>query len=289
VNEATRSAIGRQLDSVVAASEGLGGGDINDAFRLTLTDGRSVFAKTNARAAPNFFSAEAHGNAWLAAARALRLPEVLGVGRGDDGASPFLLLEWIEAGPRARDFDERLGAGLAALHRAGAATFGLEQSNFIALLPQDNRRAASWPAFYRERRLAPLFELARQRGLSDAALDRAADQLLGRLDQLTGPPEPPARLHGDLWGGNVHLDVLGLPVLIDPAAYAGHREIDLAMMRLFGGFGERVFEAYAASHPLEPGHGERQPLYQLYPLLVHLCTFGAGYLGPVKECVARYL
>jgi fructosamine-3-kinase len=104
-----------------------------------------------------------------------------------------------------------------------------------------------------------------------------------------GPAEPPARLHGDLWGGNVHVAADGQPVLIDPAVYAGHREIDLAMMRLFGGFGQRAFDAYAASHPLAPGHGERVALYQLYPLLVHLCTFGNGYLGQVKRCIARYL
>lgn len=289
MNEATRAAIGRQLASVVAASEGRGGGDINDAFRLTLTDGRSVFAKTNTRAAPTFFRAEAHGIAWLAEARVLRLPEVLGVGTGDDGATPFLLLEWIEPGARASDFDERLGVGLAGLHRSGSAHFGLERDNFIALLPQDNQSAPSWATFYGERRLAPLFERARQSGVSDADLDHGAEKLLARLEQLTGPAEPPARLHGDLWNGNLHVDASGLPVLIDPAVYAGHREIDLAMMRLFGGFGERVFDAYAASYPLEPGHRERVPLYQLYPLLVHLCSFGAGYLGQVKSCVASYV
>jgi fructosamine-3-kinase len=289
VNEATRAIIGRALGSTVTACQPQGGGDINDAYRLALSDGRSVFAKTNARATVDFFAGEARGLAWLAEPKALRVPAVLGAGSGGEGATPFLLLEWIEPATRAPDFDEQLGVGLAAVHRAGASGFGFEHDNFIALLPQDNRPAPSWATFYRERRLLPLFERARRDGVSDAALDRMAEPLLSRLDQLVGPAEPPARLHGDLWGGNLHVGPEGQPVLIDPAVYAGHREIDLAMMRLFGGFGQRVFDAYAESHPLEPGHGERVALYQLYPLLVHLCTFGRGYLGQVKRCIAPYV
>jgi fructosamine-3-kinase len=288
VNEATRAAVGRALGALVTAEAPRGGGDINDAFQLTLADGRRAFAKLNDRAPPGFFEAEARGLRWLAAAGALQLPEVLGVGDGEGGASPFLLLEWIEPAVRARDFDERLGQGLAALHRAGAPEFGLDHDNFIALLPQDNRSESTWAAFYRTRRLEPLFERARQRGFWDTTLDRARDRLLAQLPERVGPDEPPARLHGDLWGGNLHVGAQGQPLLIDPAVYAGHREIDLAMMRLFGGFGERAFDAYASSYPLAPGHRERVALYQLYPLLVHLCSFGMGYLGQVKSCIARY-
>jgi fructosamine-3-kinase len=196
--------------------------------------------------------------------------------------------EWLEPAPRASDFDERLGLGLAALHRAGAACFGLDRPNFIALLPQDNESAPTWAEFWRQRRILPLLERARSLGLSDAALDRTLDRLLPRLEQLLGESEPPARLHGDLWGGNLHVDVRGEPALIDPAVYAGHREVDLAMMRLFGGFGERVFDAYSEGYPLADGHRERVELYQLYPLLVHLCSFGRGYLGQLQRCVSRY-
>jgi fructosamine-3-kinase len=287
--------MGQRLGSVVVDCEPGGGGDINEAYRLVLADGRSVFAKLNRRAPPGFFESEALGIGWLGEARALALPSVLGVGAaaapGAHGASPgaFLLLEWIEPGPRARRFDEKLGAGLAALHRSGPPTFGLEHDNFIALLPQHNRGASDWAEFYRERRLRPSFERARSLGLLDAALERMAEKLLARLEQLVGPEEPPARLHGDLWGGNLHVSERGEPVLIDPAAYAGHREIDLAMMRLFGGFGARVFDAYAESFPLSPGHEERVALYQLYPLLVHLCSFGAGYLGQVTRCLSLYI
>ena len=286
MNEATRAAVGRALGSEVVACQRQGGGDINEAFRLTLSDGRRVFAKTNARAAAGFFASEARGLAWLAEPGALRVPAVLGVGAGEEEATPFLLLEWIEPAAPARDFDERLGASLAALHRTGASAFGLDHDNFIALLPQDNRPAPSWATFYRERRLLPLFERARRDRLSDVALEPMAERLLARLDQLVGPPEPPARLHGDLWGGNLHVGSQGQPVLIDPAAYAGHREIDLAMMRLFGGFGERVFEAYEESHPLDPDHDERIALYQLYPLMVHVNLFGGGYLAQVEAALA---
>jgi fructosamine-3-kinase len=289
LNEATRAAVARVLGAAVTGAEPLSGGDINAAYQLELDDGRRVFAKTNDRAPPGFFAAESRGLSWLAEARALRLPEVLGSGAGGAGASPFLLLEWIDAGARGPDFDERLGARLASLHRAGAPGFGFEQDNFIALLPQSNRSAPSWAEFYRERRLLPLIERARGRGLSDASLDGSLDRLLPRLEELVGPPEPVARLHGDLWGGNLQVDAAGQPVLIDPAVYGGHREVDLAMMRLFGGFGPRVFDAYAASYPLEPGHRERVALYQLYPLLVHLCSFGAGYRAQLKSAIARYL
>jgi fructosamine-3-kinase len=289
LNAATLASVESALGGVVRHSQRLTGGDINEAFQLTLAQGRRVFAKINARAPLGFFEAEASALAWLAEAGALRVPAVLAAsGAGPNGSSPFLLLEWLEPAARVPLFDERLGLGLAALHRVGAQRFGLEHDNFIALLPQDNRARPTWAEFYRDQRLLPLIERARALGLLDAGLDRTLERLLARLEQRLGPEEPPARLHGDLWGGNLHVDSRGEPALIDPAAYAGHREMDLAMMRLFGGFGERVFDAYAMSYPLAPGYRERVALHQLYPLLVHLCTFGAGYLSQVQRCAERY-
>lgn len=282
--DAARAAIEGALGARVVRSELVGGGDINEAYRLTTSDGRSVFAKLNPQAPPGLFEAEAHGLDWLAQVGA-PVPRVLGVG---PRAAPCLLLEWAEPGARGHDFDERLGRALAALHRAGAPCFGLDRGNFIGLLPQDNSPAPTWMAFYGERRLAPLLELARRRGVADGALEGAGRRLIARLHELVGPAEPPARLHGDLWGGNL-CSRAGLPLLIDPAVYGGHREMDLAMMRLFGGFDERVFSAYAESFPLAPGASERVALYQLYPLLVHLCLFGTGYLGQVRRVLARYV
>jgi fructosamine-3-kinase len=286
VNAATRAALARALGSEVALVRPLAGGDINQAFELELADGRSVFVKTNAAAPAGFFEAEASGLRWLAEARALRVPEVLAVGGAE---SPFLALELLESSAPAPGFDERLGQGLARLHGSGAASFGLAADNFVGSLPQLNQSRPSWAEFYRERRLIPLLERARRRGLLDAEFERAAERVLARLEQLVGPSEPPARLHGDLWAGNLHVARGGEPTLIDPAVYGGHREIDLAMMRLFGGFGPRVFAAYAESAPLAPGHAGRVALYQLYPLLVHVVLFGAGYVSRARSCLLPYL
>jgi fructosamine-3-kinase len=294
VNAATRAALARELGSEIAQLRPLAGGDINQAFELRLADGRRVFAKTNAAVPPDFFDAEAHGLRWLAQAQALRVPEVLAVATGQSGAHgerelPFLALELLESSAPAPGFDERLGQGLARLHGHAAPSFGLERDNFVGSLPQANHSRPSWAEFYRERRLLPSLERARRRNLLDAEFERAAEHVLSRLEQLVGPSEPPARLHGDLWAGNLHVARGGEPALIDPAVYGGHREVDLAMMRLFGGFGARVFAAYAESAPLAPGHDGRVALYQLYPLLVHVVLFGAGYVPRARSCLQPYL
>jgi fructosamine-3-kinase len=280
-------AVGRALGAQVARSRALSGGDINEAYALTLADGRTVFAKTNPRAPTAMFPAEAEGLRWLAEARALRVPEVLAVSEAGGEGPPFLVLEHLDSAARRPDFDEELGRGLAALHRFGAPGFGLARDNFIGKLPQANAPLPAWPAFYRARRLEPQLRLAVDRGLASSRMRRGLDWLLGGLPDLCGPPEPPARLHGDLWGGNLLVDDHGAPCLIDPAAYGGHREVDLAMMRLFGGFGSKVFAAYEEAFPLAPGHEERVPLYQLYPLLVHVNLFGGGYLSQVEAALER--
>jgi fructosamine-3-kinase len=258
------------------------GGDINDAFRVDLSDGRRVFVKTNSRADAAMFAREAEGLAWLAEPAALRVPAVRAVG------AAFLVLEHIERGARGRDFDERLGRGLAALHRAGASSVGWRDDNFIGTLPQDNGHEDDWPTFYARRRLAPQLERAARAGRATGAMQRGFARLYERLPELVGPAEPPARLHGDLWGGNCFADDGGSPVLIDPAVYGGHREMDLAMMQLFGGFSDRVLAAYDEALPLAPGWEERVPLYQLYPLMVHVNLFGGGYASSVERVLARY-
>jgi fructosamine-3-kinase len=269
----------RALGSAVRATRAVSGGDINSAHEMTLADGRVVFVKSNSVADPTMFAAEARGLAWLAQAHVLRVPAVLAVGE------TFLVLERISPGRRRPDFDERLGRDLAALHRFGAAGFGLDHDNFIGRLAQSNTPAPTWAEFYRARRLEPQLRLARDAGLCSSAMARGFDRLFAVLAERVGPPEPAARLHGDLWGGNVIGDDNGVACLIDPAVYGGHREIDLAMMRLFGGFGHHVFSAYEEAWPLSPGHEERVPLYQLYFLMVHVNLFGRSYVAQAERAL----
>lgn len=279
-----RAAVAEALGGPVDELRSVSGGDINDAWSLRCGD-RRAFVKARRGADPSTFRVEAQGLRWLAEPNALRIPEVLAYGEDP----PFLALELVEPGHPGADHDEALGRGLAALHRAAPPSFGLPHDNFIARLPQDNTPAPTWPEFYWERRLLPQLRLAEDAGLADDSLRRDFEALAGRLPQRCGPPEPPARLHGDLWGGNLLTDAHGAPVLIDPAVYGGHREIDLAMMQLFGGFSRRVFAAYDEAYPLAKGWQERVPLYQLYPLLVHVNLFGSGYLGGVRRALSRSL
>ena len=276
-------AVGAALGSPVRDRRALSGGDINEAYAVTLADGRPFFVKTNRRPPPGMFRAEARGLAWLAEAGALRVPAVAAVDEG------FLALELLATGRRPASFDEELGRGLAALHRTGAPGFGLDHDNFIGSLPQANAAARSWPEFYRTQRLEAQLRRAAHEGRASSRMRQGFERLFRVLGELCGPAEPPARLHGDLWGGNLLCDDHGAPCLIDPAVYGGHREIDLAMMRLFGGFGGRVFDAYDEAWPLADGHQERASLYQLYPLMVHVNLFGGSYVGSVEAALDRMI
>jgi fructosamine-3-kinase len=268
----------------------VGGGDINEAWRVTLADGGTAFVKTRVDAAPGEYGAEADDLQWLAEPGALRTPRVLEV--SDD----YLALGWIEPGRLDPRGAEELGRGLAATHAAGAVNFGdprLGDSNpdtpsRFGSLSLSNEPTADWPSFYAERRLRPLARLARdRRALSDEGV-RAMERVCERIADLVGPAEPPARLHGDLWGGNVMADTKGRPWLIDPSAYGGHREVDLAMLRLFGAPSERVFVAYAEVAPLADGWEDRVALWQLLPLLVHAVLFDGSYPAAAERVARRY-
>ena len=277
-------AAARALGAGAAAAAPLAGGDINRALRLALDDGRVAFVKYRADPPPGMFRAEADSLARLRAAGIadLRFPDVLAVDEG------FLALEWIEQAPPAADRDERLGRGLAALHAHPQPAFGGPRDGCLATLPLPNDPLPTWPEFYAARRLEPLVRAGVDTGALDPGCARLMERLRARLPELLGPPEPPALLHGDLWAGNAMTGPAGEPVLVDPAAYAGHREVDLAMMDLFGGFSSRVHAAYDEVHPRAPGHGERLPLYRLFPLLVHAVLFGGGYGRRAERILARH-
>ncbi len=275
IARAAATALGRRVER----AERIAGGDLNAAWRLELEGGVRAFVKARDGAAPGEYAAEAAGLGWLGEAGGLRVPEVLAAEPG------FLVLEWLDDRPLD---PEAFGRGLARTHAAGAAAFGAPPPGApdgtfrLGPLALPAATAADWPALYGEHRLAPLLRMAVDRGAIGGAGAGAVEAVIARVAELCGPAEPPARLHGDLWAGNV----VGPAAVIDPAAHGGHREIDLAMLRLFGAPDPRLFAAYAEAHPLADGHEARVPLFQLLPLLVHAVLFGGSY-GASAERAAR--
>jgi fructosamine-3-kinase len=284
MDDALRGAIEADLGVPITRAARVHGGDVALAYAVELEDGRRVFAKTHASPPPGFFTTESSGLEWLRAAAAVAVPEVLAV---SDEPPNHLVLEWIDEG-RARPGTERdLGVGLARLHRAGAPAFGREDRRSTGSRGLPNEPCATWAEFYAANRLLPLARLAREGDALAPSTIADLEGLAGRLASFdTG--EPPARLHGDLWAGNRLVDVDGRSWLIDPAAHGGHREFDLAMMRLFGGFGAECLAAYADAYPLEPGWEGRVSLHQIAPLVVHAIKFGGGYVGSATAAIAAY-
>jgi fructosamine-3-kinase len=281
---ALSSATGR---SVAARPEQtVGGGTINECWRWQSRAG-PMFVKLASADRLWMFEAEAQGLDELGRANALRVPRVLGSGAAAGQA--FLALEWIEFGSASARSETLLGAGLAAQHRVTATEFGWHRGNTIGSTPQHNDRDRDWIRFYTERRLRYQLDLAARNGHAGRLTERGR-LLCERMGAFVGSYRPmPSLLHGDLWGGNWSADVSGRPVIFDPAVYFGDREADLAMTRLFGGFGAAFYAAYDGVWPLEPGAAERTTLYNLYHVLNHLNLFGAGYLSQAQAMIDRLL
>jgi len=286
---ALSAALAAQLGAPVEAARPVYGGDINQAASFTC-GGTPYFVKWSANAPPAMFPAEAYGLRLLREAGTLRVPGVIAQGNADGACPAFLVLEWIETGGARSDRAmEAFGAGLAELHRHTAEQHGLDQDNFIGRLPQPNTPTARWSEFYARQRIGFQMALARRNGRLPARREDLLTRLIDRLpDLLDDGAIRPSLLHGDLWGGNYLLDDRGQAVLIDPAVCYGHREMDLAMSELFGGFSQRFYDAYHAAYPLD-GYEERRALYQLYYILAHLNLFGESYGGRVDSIAAHYV
>jgi len=261
------------------------GGCINDANRVALDGGGTVFVKSHRHPPAGFYAAEVHGLEWLREAPCVRVPKVLA---WSDKTPAFLVLEDLGDAPRTRGFDGTLGRMLASLHRACLPRFGLDRPNYLATLSQENSATDDWAEFYIERRLRPQLRRAVDGGAVPGGWTARFEGVFRRMEALVGPVEPPARLHGDLWGGNVHTTLEGTPCLIDPAVAGGHREMDLAMLALFGNpFGKDFEGAYRELYPLAAGASGRVPLWQLYPLLTHVVLFGGSYVPKVNDALRR--
>lgn len=276
----------------------VGGGDVSRAARLDAERGQ-FFLKWGQGFAGQTYASEAEGLAALHAASAgtgLHVPAPLASRTSEGGADGLLLLDWIEPARPAPPDWRAFGVALAALHRAeapGDGRYGWEAGNWVGSKPQRNGWKASWPVFFGERRLREQAETVRQRGAWDAAWDGMLDRLVTRLPEILPAAPPASLLHGDLWGGNALAARAGRRegdvafALIDPAVYVGHREADLAMTELFGGFAGPFYAGYREAWPLEPGYDERREVYNLYHLINHL-THGPSYRRPVEAALRRF-
>lgn len=279
ISDATRS--GFKLRGAIA----IGGGSINDAFRLEGNDGECYFLKINQKRHHPMFVAEAAGLAAIAGTNTIRVPQFIACGVTDSHS--YIVLEHIKLS--ARGDDGRLGEQLAAMHRCTGQSFGFSQDNFIGTSPQPNAWNNDWIAFWREKRLGFQLKLAEKNGYG-GQLQSLGEKLLDVLPSFFDGYAPVrSLLHGDLWSGNHAFLADGAPTIFDPAAYYGDRECDLAMTELFGGYTANFYDAYRAAWPLHEGYGLRRDLYNLYHILNHANLFGSGYASQAEQMMRSLL
>lgn len=282
IEEAIAQKIG---DCKVVGTTPISGGCINDAKRLQTTAGDFFIKANSAVRFPRMFEAEAKGLSLLRSANEIYVPEVITY--GEYGGQQFLITEFVEAERSVSNFWEDFGISLARLHRHSNTHFGLDHDNYIGSLNQSNTQADTWADFFVESRLQPQIEMARDKSLIDNKLISHFEGLYQKLPNIF-PQEPPALLHGDLWSGNFMVSTEGKACIIDPAVYYGHREMDIAMTRLFGGFGLKLYSTYNEEYPMEKAWETRMDICNLYPLLVHVNLFGSSYVSQVESIIKRF-
>ncbi|MEF8796352.1 MAG: fructosamine kinase family protein [Salinivenus sp.] len=286
--DALRDALEARLDVSIESVATVGGGCIANACRVE-TDGSPFFLKYGDDEVARTFPGEAAGLEALGEADSpLAVPSVLETASPAPDRPGFLVMEWINTGHKGQQFWTQFGEGLAALHRHAADEYGFDRDNFIGRLPQQNEWMDDWPAFFRTQRLEPQVGMARERGRWQTDWNEPLEALYRRLPDLLPSHPTPSVLHGDLWKGNYMVTATGTPALIDPATYYGHREADLAMTELFGGFQDRFYDAYRGAWGLAPGYETRRDVYNLYHLINHLNLFGGGYAGSVDGILRQF-
>jgi fructosamine-3-kinase len=262
----------------------VGGGSINRCYRLETNAGFFFLKVNEAKKFPGMFDAEAKGLSLLKESSSFIVPQALA--RVEERGESFLLLEWMERGSPGKSSWFEAGVLLARLHRVHDQQFGLGNDNYIGSLPQSNRPQSSWEEFYAIERILPQVKRARDGGKMDSSLSSRAEKFCSRIGEIF-PDEPPSLLHGDLWSGNFFF-ATGGPSVFDPAVYFGHREMDLAMTKLFGGFNADFYSGYCSEFAPERKWESRTGYCQLYPLLVHVNLFGGGYLYDVKSILSAF-
>lgn len=281
---ALQSTIHSFLQTPVLSAQSISGGCIHQSFKLQTLRG-PYFLKFNEWKLADNLQAEKKGLERLGATDTLRVPRILQQGEAE--THTYLLLEWIEGRGEATDYWEQLGKGLANLHQHTQVHFGLDEDNFIGALPQSNTATDNWANFFIEQRIHPLIKTGRDKGYITTSLEAKFQQFLKKVPDIF-PEEAPALIHGDLWGGNLLVGPQGEPVLIDPAVYYGHREMELAFMTLFDKQPDPFYRAYESIRPLAPDFPSRVKFYNLYPLLVHLNLFGTSYLSGIEQSLKGF-
>ena len=268
-------------------SRSVGGGCINNSVRISTSVG-DFFLKWNASAPTDMFMKEAIGlNEMSLAGSSLIIPKVIW-SKEADYFPGLLLMEYLQPSCNSSAFDERLGRGIAQLHRKTASAFGFHHSNYCGTTLQDNTWTESWPKFFAQRRIWSLVQqIKTTRGMSSEEL-RNYEKLVNRIPLILSHSTQPSLIHGDLWSGNYMYTANG-PALIDPACYYADREMELGMMKLFGGFSSTVWGAYQEEFPLPQGWKERNRLYQLYHVLNHYLLFGVSYGQQALEIAKEYV
>ena len=275
----------KDCDLNVQRYEQVYGGDINLSYCLYTPTGKYFLKVNDKNKYPLMFEREANGLDKLREYCTLKIPQVIRQGSCND--QQYLLLEWMEKGSPKKDMWENFGNGLAIMHKQQQQYFGSNEDNYIGSLNQNNDQHDDWHSFYTECRIKPLVKKLFDAGDFSATDIRDADLFCNNLKTIF-PSEPPSLLHGDLWAGNYMIISSGYAAIFDPAVYCGHREMDIGMTKLFGGFDQRFYDAYNETYPLEKQWQKRLPITQLYPLLVHAVLFGGHYIGSVKNTLKHF-